>query len=317
MKIKKISKDDYLFREGDASGSLYVIRSGRFAITDRNGNEERHVLEIHAGDILGERDLIQRRPRTMNIKAVADCEVAEIPYDGLLKQIGDMPEWVGTIIKTLTAHLDRAIDFSKELYAAQNSRSPNNLAKYVSILNFVGLKYKRFSFEKLRTYTIQIFQEPTNKLPRLLETLEGLGYLTQNQVEDGSEIEMKTQKAQELFGFVEWYNDWTFKREEHRLPILTESDLKLLDGLLEFAEKAPANARGFTKLNLTKIQESSEAVLGYTITVEALQASLISKKYISPPTMEESGIHIIFDRRELATLGQYCRLVNVLSEALK
>lgn len=317
MKIKKISKDDYLYRVGDVSNSLYVIRSGRFAITNANGQDERNIMEINAGDILGERDLIQRRPRSMNIRAVADSEVAEIPYDGLLKQIGEMPEWVSTIIKTLTAHLDRAIEFSRELYEAKNSRSPNGLAKYLSILNFVGLKYKRFSYEKLRIYTIQIFQEPTNKLQPLLNTLEKLGYLTQTQVEESVEIEMKTQKSQELVGFAEWYNEWTFKREDSRLPILNEHDLKLLDGILEFAEKAPANAKGFTKLNMTKIQETSETVLGYQITVEALMASLVSKKYLPQPNMEDTGIHVMFDRKELATLGLYCRLANVLGEALK
>ena len=316
MKNRKISKDQYLFRTGDPSAAIYLIRSGTFMITDVQGQDERHIIEIHSGDIVGEREILRRNPRTANLKAITDCEIVEIPYDFLMKQLEEIPDWIGAIMKTVISHLDRAIDFSKELYDAKYANSQNGLTKYLSILNLLSLKYKRFSPETFRNYTIQIFQEPTTKLPRLIEALDKLGYLAPKLADGSDKIEVQTQRTQELFGFVEWYNEWLHKRHENRRPLLTLADLKTLDGIMQFAEKVPPNAKGFTKLNMTKVQETSQKTLGFELTVESLNP-IIAKQYLPQLTMEDAGVHVTFDRKELATLGQYCRLANVLGEAIK
>lgn len=316
MKNLKISKDQYLFRTGDPSSAIYLIRSGTFMITDVQGEDERHIIEIHAGDIVGEREILRRNPRTSNFKAMTDCEVVEIPYDFLMRQLEEMPEWIGAIMKTVISHLDRAIDFSKELYDAKYANSQNVLTKYLSILNLLSLKYKRFSLETLRNYTIQVFQEPATKLPRLIDGLDKLGYLAPKLADGSDKIEVQAHKTQELFSFVEWYNEWLHKRQESRRPLLTDGDIKILDGILHFAEKIPPNAKGFTKLNMTKVQETSEKILGFELTVDSMKP-IIAKQYLSQPTMEDTGVHITFDRKELGTLGQYCRLANVLGSALK
>ncbi len=63
---KKIAKDTYLFRDGDAPDAMYIIKSGTFAVTKTKGNSEIVLAEINAGAMVGEMALFDNKPRSAN-----------------------------------------------------------------------------------------------------------------------------------------------------------------------------------------------------------------------------------------------------------
>ncbi len=295
---RKIEKDHYLFREGDAPDAMYVIKSGKFAVVKTKSASEIILAEIGPGAMVGEMAFFDNKPRSASVKAMKDSEVIALPYKALHAQFANFPEWCKAIMRTVNDHLRNANQRIKQLEKNDTESElfpPHTITKLVSILNLVGHKYGRMSEEDkglvinsnlLRNYTIQIFQEPTHKMQKLMTVLSDIGLML---VEDAGEGRQKIVifNPNFLFQFVEWYNDWLFKKESDRVTI-KESEIKILKGVLHFAKKAPKNEKGITKLNLTTMQNDSMRELNYLIKTEETLC-LVEKKLISDHMMEEGG----------------------------
>lgn len=323
---KKVTKDTYLFRDGDAPDAMYIVKSGSFAITKTKGNSEVVLAEIGPGAMVGEMALFDKKPRSANVKATKDSEVIALPYDSLSKQMEQLPVWVRAIMKTLNENLRET---NKKLRLLENPNTdeerfpPHIVNKYISILNLVGNKYGKpeenealsFSSVLLRNYTIQIFQEATNKMQSIVNVLAELGYLTQEDRGDGTQ-KITNLKPQELFSFVDWYNEWLFKQDKDRLAALSDSEANILNGILLFARRATPNHKGLYKVDLTDVQNESMKELGQLIRAEDVN-SLIEKKYLTEKIMDEKGVYIMVELPHVEPLARNWTIVNNLKKKLR
>ena len=323
---KKIAKDNYLFREGDASDAMYIIKSGGFAVTKTKGNAEIVLAEVKPGAMVGEMALFDNKPRSANVKATKDSEVLALPYESLTKQMDQLPVWVRAIMKTLNENLREANKKIKILENTNNEEErfpPHIINKYISIINLVGNKYGKaedagalsFSSGLIRNYTIQIFQEATNKMQTVMNALTDLGYMTQEDRGDGFQ-KITNLKPQELFSFVDWYNEWLFKQEKDRLPAMTESEVKIMNGILLFAKKVEPNHKGLYKVNLNDVQNESMKETGNLIRVEDVNP-LIEKKYLTEKIMDEKGVYIMVELPYVEPLARNWSMVNAFKKKLR
>ncbi len=297
---KKIEKDHYLFREGDPPDAMYVIKSGKFAVVKTKQTSEIMLAEIGPGAMVGEMAFFDNKPRSASVKALKDSEVIALPYKALHAQFQNFPEWCKAIMRTVNDHLRNANQRIKQLEKNEVSEDdlfpPHTITKLISILCLVGHKYGKQSDEDkgllvngnlLRNYTIQVFQEPTHKMQKMMSVLSDLQFMKVEDTGDGRQ-KIIIYKPDFLFAFAEWYNDWLFKKESDRV-VVKEEELKILKGLLHFAKTVPKDAKGMVKINLTNMQNESMKELGYVIKTEEVQ-SLVEKKLVSEPMMEEGGI---------------------------
>ncbi|MFN9067517.1 MAG: cyclic nucleotide-binding domain-containing protein, partial [Bdellovibrionales bacterium] len=77
---KKISRDSYLFREGDAPDAMYILKTGELAITKTKGTSEIILATLSPGGMVGEMAIFDMKPRSANVKALKDSEVIVLPY---------------------------------------------------------------------------------------------------------------------------------------------------------------------------------------------------------------------------------------------
>lgn len=323
---KKVPKDTYLFRDGDAPDAMYIIKSGSFAITKTKGNSEVVLAEINAGAMVGEMALFDNKPRSANVKATKDSEVISLPYDSLTKQMEQLPVWVRAIMKTLNENLREA---NKKIKILENANPdeerfpPHIVNKYISILNLVGHKYGKpeeggavsFSSVLLRNYTIQIFQEATNKMQSVVNALSDLGFIIQEDRGDGTQ-KIINKQPQDLFSFVDWYNEWLFKQEKDRLPVLSDAEVRILNGIILFAKKVEPNHKGFRKVNLNDVQNESMKETGNLIRAEDVNP-LIEKKYLTEKIMDEQGVYIMVALEDVEHLARKWTIVNNLKRKLR
>ncbi|MGZ3769047.1 MAG: Crp/Fnr family transcriptional regulator [Bdellovibrio sp.] len=323
---KKLPKDHYLFREGDAPDAMYIVKSGSLAVTKTKGNSEIILAEIGTGAMVGEMALFDKKPRSANVKALKDSEVISLPYDSLTRQMDQLPVWVRAILKTLNENLREANKKIKilETTNTDDERFPPHIVnKYISIFNLVGNKYGKqeengalsFSSVLLRNYTIQIFQEATNKMQSVVNALTELQFAVQEDRGDGSQKIINT-KPQELFSFVDWYNEWLFKQEKDRLPALSEAEVKTLNGILLFANKVEPNQKGFRKVNLNDVQNESMKETGALLKPDDVNP-LIEKKYIPEKIMDEQGLFVMIVTEEIEPLARNWTIVNNLKRKLR
>ena len=221
---KKIQKDHYLFREGDAPDAMYIIKSGALAVTKAKGNSEIILAQIGPGAMVGEMALFDMKPRSANVKATKDTEVIALPYESLTKQMEQLPVWVRAIMKNMNENLREAnkkIKILENPTQDQDRFPPHIVNKYISIINLVGHRYGHrnedgslsFSSFLLRNYTIQIFQEATNKMDSIVEVMTEMEYLTSEDKGDGTK-KITNRKPDELFAFVDWYNECSLSKKK-------------------------------------------------------------------------------------------------------
>lgn len=321
---KKISKDEYLFKEGDFPDCMYIVRSGGFAITKTKNKSEVVLAEIGVGAMVGEMALFDAKPRSANVKATKDSEVVALPYKGLVQQLTQLPDWIRAILKTLNQNLRDANLKIKTLGETQTEErfSGAQINKLLAIVNFVGLKYGtqdsqgRVSIPPgiLRKYTIQVFHEPTNKMTTLLQALKELKIFEIIDLEDAKQ-NIINRKPDFLFDFVEWHNEWLMKSEDNRLHLGTE-DLKMLKGIVHFALKSPTGSKGRRKINLETVQASSMAELNYAIRPDHFNF-LISKGLCSEKMTTAEGVVVEVIAEELEKMMHYFSLIEDMKPLLK
>lgn len=68
-------KDEIVFEEGDRSGELFLLKSGKVGIYKNKGPDNIFMGELDAGSCFGEMELIDLGPRTASVKAFEDIKV--------------------------------------------------------------------------------------------------------------------------------------------------------------------------------------------------------------------------------------------------
>jgi CRP/FNR family transcriptional regulator, cyclic AMP receptor protein len=72
------------FVEGDAAEAMYVLESGRVAVTKHWRGHEYLLHELGAGDCFGEMALMDLQPRSASVLAVQDCAAIEFGTHDML-----------------------------------------------------------------------------------------------------------------------------------------------------------------------------------------------------------------------------------------
>ncbi|MES3038754.1 MAG: cyclic nucleotide-binding domain-containing protein [Bdellovibrionota bacterium] len=314
---KKVAKDTYLFREGDAPDAMYILKSGELVVTKTKGNSEVTLADLTPGAMVGEMALFDMKPRSANVKARKESEVIVLPYDSLQKQLADLPVWVKAIMKTMNENMRDANKKIKMLETSnpdEDRYPPHVVNKLLSIINLVGFRYGTKEGDtvsvppnRLRNYTIQVFQEATNKMQSMQNALKEMDYFEIQDLGEGKQ-KLVNKQPELLFEFVDWYNDWLFKQEKDRSPALTAEEVKVMDGVLKFAAQATPDAKGMTKLNVTEMQNESMRVLGFLLKPEDVN-SLIEKKFIAEKMMDGGATFVSINTKEVETPVKFWKLI--------
>jgi CRP-like cAMP-binding protein len=323
--LKKIEKDHYLFRDGDPPDAMYVLKSGKLVVVKTKQNSEIILAEINPGGMVGEMAFFDNKPRSASVKAIKDSEVIVLPYKALHTQFASFPEWCKAIMRTVNDHLRNANQRLKQLEKPETSEAdlfpPHTITKLISILNLIGSKYGKESEEGLlipggvlRNYTIQIFQEPTHKMQKIMNALNTLELMKIEEIGDGKQ-KIAIFKPDLLYGFVEWYNEWLFLAEKDRITI-TEAELKVLNGLRHFAKSLEKTAKGMVRINLNEVQNESMRQLEFLIKVDDVN-SLIEKKVLSDKMMEEKGLFTEIQPEELDKICPYWGILYNLKKVTR
>ena len=74
MKPCSAARKTYIFKQGDKSGSYYIILEGVCQV--EINNEKKKTLSF--GDSFGDLGIIYNAPRSASVLALTDCELVEI-----------------------------------------------------------------------------------------------------------------------------------------------------------------------------------------------------------------------------------------------
>ncbi len=321
--VKNLSKNDILFREGDSSDAMYVIKTGRIAITKAKGSGEIVLAEKKAGEMLGEMAFFDNKPRSAGARAIQDTEVIILPFSALHAQFKTFPEWLKAMVRTVNGQLRDANTRIKNLEAATKGDEemfpPHLVTRLSAIISLIGFKCGEkvedsliIPYSVLRDYCIQVFQQPTNKLDKIMEVFQALQIMKVEELGEGKK-RISILNHQRLTEFTDWYNKYLFTEESKRVTI-DESQMQTLRALVFYGKKLTPDDKGFVKVNLTEMQNNSMRDLNFLFGVNDADP-LAEKGLVNEKQSEQGGVlSMKFKLEDLETVLPYWEIIYTLKK---
>jgi CRP-like cAMP-binding protein len=191
---------DILFEEGDQSKSMYLLKNGAIRIFKRKGEGKVEIETIRSGQVLGELSFFDGQPRSASAEALVPCDLIEISRAAMDHALSQAPEWLVTLIKTITFRLRTTNNRLRILGSAsteyevdkQGNRTKeytfitlNELMRFCTALLTVASRYGKnqnedgieFTPSLLEKFTTQILQNTTAKAVSLIELFKSVQIL--------------------------------------------------------------------------------------------------------------------------------------------
>lgn len=115
IKILSLTRGDYLVHQGEASESLFVIRTGWVKIVTEGPQGEEVILnQCGPGQLVGEMSLVDQQPRSNSMVAISAAEVLEIKYDAVLIMLNEYPPLALKFLRDMSDRLRFANAYIEE-----------------------------------------------------------------------------------------------------------------------------------------------------------------------------------------------------------
>jgi len=167
----------FIFRQGDVSKDLYIVKRGRARVYKTDDGVEVDLDEAGPGAVVGEVSAIDGGPRSASVMALEETEALIIGADEFRKIVEGLPDWFQKIAVILVQRLrdaDDKIDISK------GSNRDARVAALVSLLShtdFGGGQDGTFNRTSLENEVADMLTIQPTEASEALDALQKDGFL--------------------------------------------------------------------------------------------------------------------------------------------
>jgi CRP/FNR family cyclic AMP-dependent transcriptional regulator len=265
MSAKEITlkPNDLLFEEGDPSKSLYFVKKGAIRLFRRKGEGKIEIDTVRTGQVLGELAFFDGQPRSASAEALLPTELVEISKGSLDDALAKVPDWLVTLIKTVTSRLRtvnnrvRMLESLSTEYEVDKhgNRSKEycyittpELLKFSTALLTVASRYGKnekpdgieFTSALLERFASQILQVPSAKVLSLIELMKTVRILKED---------LMLTDIRFLDQFIQYLNEQNLTPHEKK-QTLSETGFKILGLMIQNRSQAKALADSIERLNI-------------------------------------------------------------------
>jgi len=252
----KVLKDGtVLFRAGDKSDGMYLIRRGEVRVYLEQDGKEVQLATIGEGGMIGEMALFDGAPRSASVKASQECEVTQISTEDFAKLMKQIPKWFVSLMSALSSRLRQTNDRLKKLEStmagsaagatpgASKGKPFQNIIRQLNIIILLWHKDgekdgKDWTIQKasLEKALIELFNEDPEKIKALFEVLVKQKVLTTRQ-DSYKNVVFAMAGRGALNSLVAAIG--TFLKSKPKSPCLSDPALDMLRTLERVATTAP------------------------------------------------------------------------------
>lgn len=172
-----------LFKAGDKSNGMYIIRRGQLKVFLARDGDEVELANLVEGGMVGEMALFDQKPRSASVKATHESEVTHISvedFNTLMKQI---PKWFVSLMSSLSTRLRQTNDRlqAQESRARATEGGPGRMKELRRLLNLTAILVSRdankdgkswsIARPTLETALVDQFSEPADRVTVFLDLM--------------------------------------------------------------------------------------------------------------------------------------------------
>lgn len=124
--LKDLEENEILFREGDPSDSLILIKEGEIEVFVESDGVKAVLSLMKPGEILGTVTLFNKEPRSAHARATKPSKVQVISTEAARKNLSDVQPWIQTIVKDTISRLlhvnKQLLQTSQKLHRLERDR---------------------------------------------------------------------------------------------------------------------------------------------------------------------------------------------------
>ncbi len=120
---------EFLYREGDAAGEMFLIQSGVVELIRGIGEDNAVLAILDAGEFFGEGALLEGLPRDASARARTDCSVVRLEGPELREILKSDPEVALLMIRRLSRRLAAAL--AARVEAETSARAETSVASSI------------------------------------------------------------------------------------------------------------------------------------------------------------------------------------------
>lgn len=116
LRLREFAKDDIIFRQGDESRDIYIVRKGKVRIfkISPSGNETSiDIFSVH--DVIGELAAIDSSPRSATGKAIGSVSLLSMPHERFLYHLENVPGLALGLARLLAQKLRWTASFAESV----------------------------------------------------------------------------------------------------------------------------------------------------------------------------------------------------------
>ena len=171
FRTRRCAPGEIIMQEGEPGSEIFIIRSGRIAIF--KGPYDAPVILGYrgAGDMVGEMSVLENRPRSATVVALAECELLSTDQQGFAQMLSQ-PPFLGMNLLGMLSHRLRAIG---EIHQA-DAQVSRQLSSQVELLE--SEKRHLLEMDRLRQETTDlIVHDLRNPLSSIMGSIKVLQLL--------------------------------------------------------------------------------------------------------------------------------------------
>lgn len=188
---------DFLFKEGESSRDLYIVKTGKMRIFKIEAGVEIELAAATAGYVVGECAAIDDGRRSASCQAVQKSELVVVPVDDFRRVLASIPEWFRKIACILVQRL-REVD--KKIHRALDGDCIPQVAWLLALMSYLpqmrdGGQGREIPQKMLENEIVDVLQVQLSDVTSALVCLEkdGLIQLEKGRVvvKDAARLEEK------------------------------------------------------------------------------------------------------------------------------
>lgn len=343
--LKTFKKGEYICKENDLPASFFIVHSGRVLMHIERGGQRIEVMEVGAGQIIGEQGVFGFPRQHFSYIALSEVKVIELPVEPIKTVFEKVPRPLNLFIKSLGEVIRKERGLMKTLQSErENAPCPNRyIPRLCAILALVtknaGVAPKKdihqpafkkeeearlhpnfkdddliVSFTTIKIYTSRMFFESHKRMENFCVLLEKLGYLTclytkneETEIEELTDLRVHNVQFIELFG--EFYQHNFFKAGSSEIIRLEKIAYLMARCLVEVTIKTDMDQRGYVSVDYAEFRELAKDQYGFD--VKDTYIALLEKKGLFLKRISKADKVILeFDKKEFAEVYSYWQVIQ-------
>ena len=96
---------EVIVSEGEAGAEMFIIQSGRVAVSKKTADGDLHLATLERGDFFGEMSLLESQPRNATVRAVGPTKLLAIRSGELLMKIRRDPTFAFELLQRMSGRI--------------------------------------------------------------------------------------------------------------------------------------------------------------------------------------------------------------------